>query len=145
MRAREIVAGDPELHCWCPVCQLPSRVRVPLHLDAVGSSPVAVLEICPGCGTGHDRPSVTTTPLPRERTKALVSAAHALNRWLQRRRGRPGIGCAHRDCPWPGQYRHQHEMHGDEGRWRYLFCTARHRRQWAADHLIPLNNPGRMG
>lgn len=139
MRApREIVAGDPELHCWCPVCQLPSRVRVPLHIDSVGTTPAAVLEICPGCGTGHDRPSAAVTQLPRQRINPLVAAAHTASRWIHRRQGRPALGCAHRNCPWPGRYRHQHEMTGDEGRWRYLFCTNRHRRLWAADHLIRL-------
>jgi hypothetical protein len=138
MRTPEIVAGDPELHCWCRVCQMPSRVRIPLHLDAVSTMPAAVLEICPGCGTGHDRPSVTAMPLPRERISPLVAAAHTVNRWFQRRRGRPALGCAHRDCPWPGTYRHQHEMLGDEGRWTYHFCTRRHRAAWAADHLIRL-------
>lgn len=138
MRVREIVAGDPQLHCWCPVCQLPSRVRVPLHLHTVDSAPAAVLEICPGCGTGHDRPSVAISPLPREPVRPLVAAAHALSRWIHKRRGLPALGCAHGDCPWPGRYRRQHEMPGEDGLWRYLFCTARHRRQWAADHLIRL-------
>lgn len=138
MRVREIVVGDPELHCWCPVCGAPTRMRIPLHLDVVGSTPTAVLEICPGCGTGHDRPSVAVTPVPRQRTSPVVAAAHAVNRWLQRRHGRPALGCAHRDCPWPGRHRHQHEMTGDEGRWTYHFCTGRHRIAWAADHLIRL-------
>lgn len=139
MRSPAIIAGDPELHCWCPVCQLPSRLRIPLHLGAVSTTPAAVVEICPGCGTGHDRPSVTTTALPRERINPIVAAAHTLSRWIHRRRGLPAVGCAHRDCPWPGRYSLAHEMVGDEGLWRYLFCTKRHRRAWAANHRIPLH------
>jgi hypothetical protein len=29
-------------------------------------------------------------------------------------------------------------MPGDDGTWRYVFCTKRHRRAWAADHGILL-------
>lgn len=136
--SREIVAGEPELHCWCPVCQIPSRVRVPLYLDTTGTDPVAVLEICPGCGTGHDRPSVSVSPTPRPRPRPLVALAHAVHARLCRRRGLRALGCAHRDCPWPGQYRHKHQLLGDEGTWSYLFCTKRHRTAWAADHQLRL-------
>lgn len=135
---RSIVAGEPELHRWCPVCQLPSRVCVPLHLDAVGAEPAAVLEICPGCGTGHDRPSVTVTASPRGRPRPLVAVAHAVNRRLAQRAGRQPLGCAHAACPWPGRYRLLHEMPDDDGTWRYLFCTKRHRTRWAVDNLIRL-------
>lgn len=141
-RTRAVHAGEPQLHCWCPVCHLPSRVRVPLHISGLGTAPAAVLEICPGCGTGHDRPNVTLTDPPKERRRPLVAAAHTVHQWVCRRRGQPSVGCAHRDCPWPGLYRHRHEMPGEDGTWHLFFCTRRHRRAWAADNGIRLNDRG---
>lgn len=144
-RTPTIVAGEPDLHAWCPVCQLPTRVRVPLHLGHTGGQPTAVLEICPGCGTGHDRPSIAVTEPPRERRRPLVAAVHAAHQWACRRRGRPSLGCAHRDCPWPGLYRKQHAIPGEDGTWRLFFCSKRHRRAWAADNGIVLNDRGDAG
>lgn len=138
-RPPQIVAGEPELHTWCPTCQMPTRVRVPLHHVSLGTSPDAVLEICPGCGTGHDRPALTIVPTPRATMgNPLVAAAHTLHARLCRRHGRRALGCAYRDCRWPGLYRNQHQMPGDEGVWRFLFCTRRHRRAWARENHFTL-------
>jgi hypothetical protein len=136
-----VVAGEPELHGWCATCRLPSRVRVPLHIGSTTAPVSAVLEICPGCGTGHDRPlvaAISPGPRPPVRFNPFVRAAHALHRLACRRSGLRSLGCAHRDCPWPGQYRHEHQMAGEDGTWRYYFCTRRHRRTWAAEHRIRL-------
>lgn len=139
LRAPQILAGEPQLHCWCPVCQLPSRVRVPLHIGSLGTPPASVLEICPGCGTGHDRPSVNiTAPDAPRGWHPLTALAHALHAWACRRRGLAAIGCAHRDCRWPGLYRHQHQMTGEDGTWRFLFCTRRHKRAWLAENHFHL-------
>jgi hypothetical protein len=139
-RAPRIVAGEPELHRWCPVCQLPSRVSVPLHLDHLGAPPAGVLEICPGCGTGHDRPSIATAiaDQPGPHRRLLPAVAHAIHARLCRRRGQRAVGCAHRDCPWPGLYRNQRQMVGEDGTWRFLFCTRRHLRAWARDYQFTL-------
>lgn len=140
MRRPTLVAGEPELYCWCPVCQMPTRLRVPLHLGDTSTPAAAVLEICPGCGTGHNRPSVTVADTPRERRPygPLIALARTVHRWACERRGRRALGCAHRDCHWPGLWRNQFEMTGDDGTWRYVFCTSRHRRAWAVDHRIRL-------
>lgn len=140
LRSHVIVAGEPELHTWCPVCLLPTRVRVPLHIGAVSGPPAALLEICPGCGTGHDRPSINAAAAPRRpRQRNLVLAvAHAVHRWVCRRRGRISRVCAHGDCRLPGLYRHEHTISTDEGTWRYVFCIARHRRAWGAAHGITI-------
>lgn len=137
-RTLHVVAGEPELNCWCPVCLLPIRLRVPLHLDDAGSTPVGVLEICPGCGTGHDRPSVAVATTPREPREwhPLVAAARAVHRWACRRSGRPALLCAFGECRWPGLYRHEQTVLGDEGTWRYVFCSRRHGRAWAAHYGI---------
>ena len=144
-RTPTIVVGEPTLHCWCAVCQLPSRIRVPLHVGSLGAEPASLLEICPGCGGGHDQPSVTAIPAPRpERStrRPLVALAHRIHRWACQRRGQSALACAHGECPWPGLYRNQHEMPGDEGTWRYVFCTKRHQRAWATGHGILLTTDG---
>ena len=133
-----VVAGEPELHAWCAVCQAATRVRVPLHIGSLGAPLAGVLEICPGCGTGHDRPSVNVAAAPRQCRRALVALAHAVHRRHCERQGRPAVGCAHADCPWPGLYRHQIEIPGDDGMWRLFFCRNRHRRTWAAANGIHL-------
>jgi hypothetical protein len=135
-----VVAGEPTLHQWCPVCRLPSRVRVTLHIGDRRAPVAGVLEICPGCGTGHDRPSVAMTRPEREPRpwRPLVGLAWGVHRWACGRRGVRPLDCAHGDCRWPGRYRHEHEIAGEDGTWRYLFCSDRHRRAWAAEHRIRL-------
>lgn len=140
-RTVHVVAGEPDLNCWCPVCQLPIRLRVPLHLDDTSGTSVGVLEICPGCGTGHDRPSTTVSPAPARQRRAiprrpLLATVRAVHRWACRRSGRIPRLCAHGDCQRPGLYRHEHAIEADEGTWRYVFCTRRHRRAWAAANGI---------
>jgi hypothetical protein len=53
-----IAAGEPELACWCAVCLTPTQLRVDLTVDG---EIVAILEICPGCGTGHPNPTVPSS------------------------------------------------------------------------------------
>jgi hypothetical protein len=120
------------------VCRLPSRIRIPLHIGSLTAAVAGVLEICPGCGTGHDRPAVTATSTPLPRVNPVVRIAHGVHAWWCRRRGVKPLGCAHGACPWPGRYGHVHVMAGDEGTWRYVFCSRRHRRAWAIEHRIRL-------
>ncbi len=136
-----IVAGEPEFHCWCQVCQTPTRVRIPLHHRTTASPAVNVLEMCPGCGTGHDRPSVNVTRPPRERSRGhlLARLARALHGRACARRGLRALGCAHQDCQWPGLYRHEHSIPGEDGTWRYMFCRASHRRAWAEANRLVLS------
>lgn len=133
MKPPLIVAGEPEFHCWCAVCQLPSRVRVPLHHRTTAGPVVNVLEVCPGCGTGHDRPSVTVTDAPRERRAGhpLARLARALHGRVCARKGLRPLACAFGDCQWPGLYRLEHTVPGEDGTWRYVFCRKAHRRAWA--------------
>lgn len=138
-----ITAGEPELRAWCSVCQLPTRLRLPLHAGDLTGPVVAVLEICPGCGTGHDRPSVNLVPVPRgprqrEGNPLTRLARHAHAR-ICRRSGRPALACAYADCQWPGLHRNTAEVPGDDGTWRYVFCRPSHKRRWAAEHAIVLS------
>jgi hypothetical protein len=131
-----VTAGDVEHHAWCAACQSPTRLRIPL---ALAGQPAGTLEVCPGCGTGHDRAYAGVTPAPKgPRTlphpvAALAKAAHG---YACRRSGVPALECAHGDCPWPGLWRHVLELDGEDGTWRYVFCSLRHCRRWAAEHGI---------
>jgi hypothetical protein len=58
--------------------------------------------------------------------------------WWCRRRGVTARLCAHGDCRRPGLYRHETAVQGEDGLWRYVFCTRRHRRAWAHQHMIPI-------
>lgn len=140
-----IIAGGITLHAWCNPCQAPTRIRIPLHLGSTASPAVNVLEVCPGCGTGHDRPNVEVTPAREApRGHLIARLARALHARSCRRKGRLALGCAYGDCQWPGLWRLEHAMDGDEGTWRYLFCTKRHRRSWAADHQLRLDREVRL-
>lgn len=156
-----IAAAEPETGAWCPVCLMPSRVRIPLHDGATDGPLVATLEVCPGCGTGHDRPSATVTTgilgrKGKDRNHSLepgggtqsagltysghpvVVFASKLHALACRRKGLPALECAHGDCHWPGLWRHEHAIDGDEGTWRYVFCRRSHKRAWAAEHAVLL-------
>jgi len=128
-----------EDHAWCPVCQAPWRVRVPLLL---GGKPVGTVEACPGCGSNHAQPSVTVTPAPRQPLRLprhpLAAAASALHRWRCSKDGLTSPGCAYESCRWPGRWGCTYEVSADDGVYRYLFCGPRHRAAWAADNqLLP--------
>jgi hypothetical protein len=46
--------GEPEVSLWCPVCQLPARVRWPLFvMSEAGVSPYGSTEACLHC-EGYD-------------------------------------------------------------------------------------------
>jgi hypothetical protein len=132
-----ITAGEPEFHCWCAVCGTPTRVRVPLHVGSTANPAASVLEICPGCGTGYDRPSVAVTAAPRERLgHPLARLARTVHGWACRRRGRRSLACAYADCQWPGLYRHERAIVADDGTWRYVFCRRSHQRAWASENRL---------
>lgn len=120
---------------------MPTRVRVPLHIGSAGTAVVSVLEICPGCGTGHDRPSVTVTQAPRERPAGhlLARLARATHGRVCRRHGLRSLACAFGDCQWPGLYRNEHTIPADDGTWRYVFCRKAHQRAWAAGNGLHLD------
>lgn len=126
-----ITAGEPEPGAWCPVCLEPWRLRIPLFLNGELST---VLEICPGCGTGHDKSAAYTVPvthgpepepLPPSRRQRLAASI--------RERLRPADErdqCGYGTCPRRASDRHCHVLAYDEGRMTFRFCGERHRRAW---------------
>jgi hypothetical protein len=134
-----ITAGEPEHGAWCAVCQLPTRLRVPLFTGPA-TRPSAVLEICPGCGSGHDQSAAYIEPVPETAAVAKVRWRHAVAAALHRRAcERNGLiprDCAWGDCPWPGLWRNEVSMEGEDGTWRYVFCRKAHQRRWVAENGI---------
>jgi hypothetical protein len=135
-----ITAGEAIRHTWCPICQEPWRVRIPL---LVNGEPCGGIEVCPGCGSVHDKPGVYITPpapdtpgapltAPGATTPLLPRLACTLHSRRCRRKGLRSPGCALGDCPWPGLWRHAVPFDEDDGVTTYLFCRKRHKRAWAA-------------
>jgi len=128
-----IVAGETLASSWCGTCQLPTRVRVPLHDRSPDGQLLAVLELCPGCGANHATPMITVTQ-PRRRWFSLrhpaAAVATAVNRRDCETRGLTPAGCAYGDCPMPGSWDETWRLREDEGTTVYLFCKPGHRQAW---------------
>ena len=145
-----ITAGEAIRHTWCGVCLEPWRIRVPLLLNG---QPCGGIEVCPGCGSVHDKPGVYITEpdpdtpgvlltTPGGRTPLLPRLAARLNVWWYKRHGLDPADareCAWTGCPWPGLYRHEVTMDGEEGTWRYVFCRKSHRAKWAGENGVILS------
>jgi hypothetical protein len=132
-----ITAGEPEQGAWCPVCLLPTRLRVPLFADgrACGG-----LEICAGCGTGHDRPAAyIATAAPQDRIIARDVPPSPRRSLLRALTGHhDGPDCAFGDCHRRGSRKHEYVIPADDGTYRYFFCRTRHRDAWCeANGLLP--------
>lgn len=127
-----VVAGECEPHTWCGNCQAATRVRLALHDGSPSGPPLAVIEVCPGCGANHATPNVSVTPEPPS----------LLGRLRRTPRDESAV-CAFGDCRKTGKREHAHEVVGDEGTWTYVFCSGKHKRAWADAHWIPLPRAGR--
>lgn len=127
-----LVPGPSE-RTWCEPCQLPSRMRVPVH-DGTPSGPMlGVLELCASCGGGTTAPHITITPpLPGVRRGPAVWLARKAHGLACRRNGVPALACAYGDCQWPGLWRREYAISGDEGTTRYVFCRRGHQQAWRA-------------
>jgi len=129
-----IIAGDTLQSSWCATCQLPTRIRVPLHDGSLTGQLLAVLELCPGCGANHATPMITVTAAPRRRWFKLrhpvASVATAVARRDCEAQGVPLTGCAYGDCPMPGSWDCTWRLREDEGTTVYLFCKDAHRGAW---------------
>lgn len=142
-------AGEPEFYLWCAVCQDSTRVRVRLRANSL---PAGCLEMCAGCGSGHDRPGVylvdqtglePATPMAADQAApAFLARIKAYASWLAAavtRRARPRRSvCAYGDCWLPGRRSVSYSMPGEEGTWTYRFCTKRHRVAWAYGNRLVL-------
>jgi hypothetical protein len=132
-----ITAGEPGQGAWCPVCLLPTRLRVPLFADGKACGG---LEICPGCGTGHDKPGAYITPAaPQDRIIARdVTQAQRRSLLQVLGRHRDGPDCAWGDCRRRGSRKLEYAIPADEGTYRYWFCRTAHRDAWCETNgLLP--------
>jgi hypothetical protein len=127
-----IVAGDTEGGVWCVPCNAPVAVRVPLHIGDLGSPPAALITVCAACGNRSipHIPSVTITPPPRRMPRPWLAIQWRAQRRDCARRGVTLQACAMPGCPRPGWWDCAWFQAVDDGRIRWLFCGAKHRREW---------------
>jgi hypothetical protein len=129
-----ITAGDPETGLWCPVCLVDSRLRIPLYLDGEHAGGI---EICPGCGTGHDRPGAYITPeppgpvvSPPPRGRGLTARLAAL---LSRRPPDAPV-CDRQHCAKHSRQVVHDWTDGAGSSLTYRFCSKRCRKAWRTQH-----------
>lgn len=136
-----IVAGDLVDGVWCPSCNAPVRIRIPLHLGDTSYPPAAHLEVCGSCGLAYmpARPVVEIVPARWHWPRLIIAAAWWWHRRRSARYGIPAVGCAKPGCPRPGWYECMWFETVDDGRIRWMFCSARHRRQWLARQSIEVS------
>ena len=139
MRQPVIVAGDVTDGVWCPPCQAPLRIRVPLHIGGAGRPAVTYLDFCASCGTGYmpARPAVAeAVRAPGSwRPRPVLAALWGAHRWSSKRAGRAPRACAYRACERPGWHDCAFLAPADLGRVRYVFCGRRHRAAWARQQV----------
>lgn len=118
----------------------PWRLRIPLFADGELAT---VLEICPGCGTGHDKSAAYTVPVAEGPQPEPVTPRLPLPYRLiaaMRERCRPAdetAQCAYGSCRRRARDRHCHVLPVEDGTIRYRFCRNAHRRAWAAVNGLP--------
>jgi hypothetical protein len=133
MRYPVIVPASTAMSTWCATCQLPTRLRIPLHAGSQDGQLLAELEVCPGCGANHATPMITVTQKQRHRFSLrhpVASVATAVNRADCEARGVPAAGCAYGDCPMPGSWDTTWVLREDIGTTTYLFCRPDHKTAW---------------
>lgn len=123
-----IVLGETTAHTWCATCQAPTRLRIPLHSGSASGPLLAVVEACLGCGASHAEPMVSVEPAPKRRLPSLPRLPQ---------RDETSV-CAYQQCRMPARDKHSAAVDGDDGRWLFRFCTARHRAAWAQENWIVL-------
>lgn len=122
-----IVAGECETRVWCATCQAPTRVRLALHDGTPDGTLLAVVEVCPGCGSNHATPSVNVTTGPVSLLERLRPKTRP-----------PEQVCAWADCRKPVKQGHRLDLVVDDGVWHVGFCSDDHKRAWALEHWVVL-------
>jgi hypothetical protein len=127
----QLTAGDTEHGVWCEPCNAPVAVRVPLRYgDSI--TVAGWLTVCASCGTRH-MPAVPVAMLTRpgwRRPRPWLALLWHLHRRDSARRGRTPVACAMPGCERPGWWECAWYEAVDDGRIRWMFCSARHRREW---------------
>lgn len=127
----QIEAGETEHGVWCVPCNAPLAVRVPLR-QGDDVDPVAYLTVCAECGTRSmpSKPRVQLERAPWRLPRPWLALLWRLHRRDCQRRGHPAVACALGNCQQPGWHDCAWYEAVDDGRIRWMFCGARHRREW---------------
>lgn len=131
-----ITAGEPEGGIWCQPCQQPSRWGIPLFLDG---QPAGGLELCLGCGTGHDRPGRYIVTAEGGAAAPEAAREPLTARLRLPRRKRPGGLCEHSHCARQARMVLHHWSDGWGDSRDYFFCSRRHRTMWREENDLQDN------
>ena len=138
-RRTRLAAGAVVTGRWCPRCDAPLRVAVPVHAGTPGGALLATIEVCAGCGEGHIPAVPVVTISAPSRREARLRVWLRIQWWLHGREaaraGHPVTGCAVPECRRPGWWDCAWYESVDGGRVRWVFCGRRHRSQWLAAHI----------
>ncbi len=131
---RPIVAGDLVDGVWCPDCNAPVRIRIPLHHGHTDGPPAAHLEVCVSCGH-HYIPAIPVVEvIPQGSSWHRPRPVLAWLWWLHRRQsardGRHPAACAYGECKRPGWVSCCWFESVEFGTVRWVFCGRRHRARW---------------
>jgi hypothetical protein len=127
----EITAGDPETGLWCPVCLVDTRLRIPLYLDGEQAGGI---EICPGCGTGHDKPGAYITPEPPGPVASPPPRGRGLITRLLNRRAQDAPVCERQHCAKRSRQVVHDWTDGAGSSLSYWFCSKRCRKAWRSEN-----------
>ncbi len=88
MTRPRLVIGHVTEGVWCPGCNAPIRIRIPIHNRGRHTQVLADVEECASCGHHYmpTRPAVAT--LTRHRPTLRLNPVAAVLWWLHSRTGR---------------------------------------------------------
>lgn len=135
-----IVTGETVHGVWCPPCNAPVRVRVPLHFGSIAAPVAAHLEVCASCGHRYIPALPVVELVPQRypwwrRARPVTGLLWAVNRRLAARDGRQAQACAYEACRRPGWWTCCWFAQVEFGTVRWVFCGRRHRAKWIANRM----------
>ena len=129
-----ITYGDPETGAYCSRCQAPTRLRLPVFADG---RPAGGLEICPGCGTGHDRPAAYAIGPPDAPEPPEPPPVPLYERLTARLRREDHGTCERAHCARKARRTAYDWDDGYGTAITYWFCRRAHRAAWCKANGLP--------
>jgi hypothetical protein len=139
MTPPRLVLGRVTEGVWCPTCNAPVRIRIPVHNRGRHYPPLADIEVCASCGHHYMPISAAVATITRRSWQFRIRPWDALLWWIHEtslwRHGRQPVECGYGDCHRPGWWDCAWIEQVDFGNLRHGFCSGKHRRQWLAEHF----------